>query len=197
MTIRLGLTGSIGMGKSTTAQMFRDLGVPVWDADAAVHALYAKDGGAVGPLGQLVPTAIVDGAVDRSVLKAEIAKIPDLLKQIEAIVHPLVAADRAAFARAHQKAPLIVFDIPLLFETGGNQRMDATLVVTVDAETQKTRVMDRPGMTEEVFHDLLSRQVPDAEKRARADHVIETYGLEQTKAAVETLVAELTNQAGT
>lgn len=191
MTYILGLTGSIGMGKSTTAQMFRDLGIPVWDADAAVHALYQKDGAAIAPLRSLAPMAVLDGAVDRKVLKSEIRKNPDLLKQIEAVVHPLVAADRQAFIVAHRDDPLLVLDIPLLFETGGDASVDGSLVVTTDSETQKNRVLARPGMTEDAFKTLLSRQMPDAEKRAHADFIIETNTLDQTKADVAALVEKL------
>ena len=189
----LGLTGSIGMGKSTTAQMFRDAGIPVWDADAAVHELYAKDGAAVGPVGALVPDAVKDGAISRDALKAAIAKDPDLITRLEQIVHPLVALDRASFL-ATQDAPLMVFDIPLLFETGAEEWLDSVLVVTVPADVQKSRVLSRPGMTEQQFERLLSRQMPDAEKRNRADHIIETLTLDDTRAAVRDLIAELTGR---
>ena len=189
----LGLTGSIGMGKSTTAQMFRDAGIPVWDADAAVHELYAKDGAAVGPVGALVPDAVKDGAISRDALKAAIAKDPDLITRLEQIVHPLVALNRASFL-ATQDAPLMVFDIPLLFETGAEEWLDSVLVVTVPADVQKSRVLSRPGMTEQQFERLLSRQMPDAEKRNRADHIIETLTLDDTRAAVRDLIAELTGR---
>jgi len=188
MTQVIGLTGSIGMGKSTTAQMFRDLGVPVWDADAAVHELYGTGGAAVAPLSQLVPDAIVDGAVDRSVLKTAIAKDAALLSQIEKIVHPLVAAHRAAFLQTHEGLKLVVLDIPLLFETGSFRSVDAIVVVTTDAETQRARVLSRPGMTEAHFQSILDRQLPDAEKRARAYHLIETDTLEGARAAVAHIV---------
>jgi dephospho-CoA kinase len=193
MSFRLALTGSIGMGKSTTAGMFRDLGVPVWDADDTVHRLYARDGAAVGPVAAIIPDAIRDGAVDRARLRAALKTDPDLLRRLETVVHPLVAADRARFCADHATAPLILLDIPLLYETGGETSADAVLVVTTDAETQRKRVMARPGMTEALFDQILSRQVPDAEKRARADHVIETNTLEQTRAAVAELVARLTS----
>lgn len=191
MSFVLGLTGSIGMGKSTTAAMFRDFGVPVWDADASVHKLYAAGGAAVTPIAALVPDAVKDGAIDRSVLRAAIAKDPRLLKQIETLVHPLVAQDRATFRVAHAAAPLIVLDIPLLFETGGDATCDATLVVTTTPEEQRRRVLAR-GTSEETLNDLISRQMPDAEKRARATYVIETDTLDGTRKDVAHLVSELT-----
>jgi len=179
------------MGKSTTAQMFRDHGVPVWDADAAVHRLYAKGGAAVAPVAALCPEAVVDGAVSRDRLKEAIAADPTLLSRLEAVVHPLVAEDRRAFLADHAQAALVVLDIPLLFETG-HAEVDSVLVVTTDPDTQRARVLERGGMTEEMFAHILSRQVPDAEKRARADHVIETNTLEQTRADVADLIETLT-----
>jgi dephospho-CoA kinase len=184
------------MGKSTTARMFRELGVPVWDADATVHRLYAVGGAAVGPVSSLVPDAIKDGAIDRDRLKSALKTDPDLLVRLESIVHPLVAADRADFIAAHRDAPLIVLDIPLLFETGGAAAVDAVAVVTTDADTQKSRVMARPGMTQDLFDHIMSRQTPDAEKRARADHLIETNTLEDTRARVAELVQLLTKAGG-
>ena len=194
MTVRLGLTGSIGMGKSTTAEMFRAQGVPVWDADATVHKLYGPNGAAVGPIAKLVPEAAPGDHVDRSALRAAIAQDPTLLSKLEKIVHPLVAADRAGFSNTHEAAPLLLFDIPLLFETGGDKNVDAVLVVSTDPGTQRQRVLARPSMTEETFVSLLARQMPDAEKRARADYVIETQSLEQTRAAVAELIQSLTEQ---
>ena len=179
------------MGKSTTAQMFRDEGVPVWDADATVHKLYAQGGAAVPAFMETLPQAVIDSAVDRSVLKSLIAKHPETIKTIENIVHPLVGADRAAFLAA-QDAPLVVFDIPLLFETGADAWLDSVLVVTVPADVQKERVMARGAMDEAMFAQILSRQMPDAEKRKKADHVIETLTLDATRAAVRKLIAELT-----
>ncbi|MDP3861574.1 MAG: dephospho-CoA kinase [Phaeovulum sp.] len=187
----LGLTGSIGMGKSTTAAMFAEAGVPVWDADAAVHALYARGGTAVAPIAAAFPAAVRDGVVDRGTLKTLLTTENQALSRLESLVHPLVAADRAAFIRAHASAPLIVLDIPLLFETGADALCDATLVVTAAPEVQRARVLSRPGITERQLDLFLARQLPDAEKRARATHVIETRSLEQTRAAVQDLIAKL------
>lgn len=187
---RLGLTGSIGMGKSTTAAMFRDAGLPVWDADATVHRLYAKDGAAVAPLAALYPEAISDQGVDRSALKARISADPDALKQIEAIVHPLVAADRAEFV-AKTVSDIAVFDIPLLFENGYDRQMDATLLVTASPDLQRSRVLARSGMTVDQFNLILSRQMPDAEKRSRATHIVETLSLDQTRAYVHALISHI------
>lgn len=195
MSLILGLTGSIGMGKSTTSGFFREAGVPVWDADAAVHALYAPCGAAVAPIAALHPAAEQGGAIDRAALRDWIAADPGALKQIEAVVHPLVAQSRAAFLAANADAPLVVLDVPLLFETGGNAYCDATVTVSAPPEVQRARVLARPGMTEAHLQTILSKQVPDAEKRARADHVIETLTLDQTRAAVFDLVDRLTRQA--
>lgn len=188
MSYRLGLTGSIGMGKSTTAQMFREEGVPVWDADAAVHRLYAPGGAAVEAVGALCPDAVVAGAVDRARLKGWLAEEPARLAQLEAVVHPLVAADRAEFI-ARADAPLVVLDIPLLFETGAD--VDGVLVVSAPEDVQRARVLARPGMTEAHLDAILARQMPDAEKRARADFVIETTDMAGARAAVRDLVRKL------
>ncbi|MDE4275335.1 dephospho-CoA kinase [Phaeobacter gallaeciensis] len=190
MTFKLGLTGSIGMGKSTTAKIFAELGCAVWDADAAVHRLYAPGGAAVAPMQAQFPEAIVDGAVDRSALKDIIARDPSALPRIEKIVHPLVGEDRAEFRRTAE-SDILVFDIPLLFETGGEAAMDAVACVTVDAETQKQRVLDRGTMTVEQFEQILQKQMPIGEKRARADYVIETDTLEHARAQVEQILAEI------
>lgn len=188
MTFRLGLTGSIGMGKSTTAQFFRDAGVPVWDADAAVHRLYATGGAAVEPLAALHPAALTPKGIDRAALKAWIATDPAALGQIEGIVHPLVAADRAAFlSRTH--ADIAVLDIPLLFEKNSEAEFDATLLVTAPVGLQRARVLARPGMTEAQLDIILSRQMPDAEKRRRATHIVETLTLDSTRAFVHALIA--------
>ena len=195
MSLVLGLTGSIGMGKSTTSGFFREAGVPVWDADAAVHQLYALGGAAVAAIGAIHAAAVRDGAIDRAALRAWIAADPTALRQIESIVHPLVARSRAEFLAANADSPLVVVDVPLLFETGGDRSVDASLVVTAPPEVQRARVLARPGMTEDHFQTILAQQLPDAEKRARADHVIETLTLDQTRAAVFDLIAQLTGQA--
>lgn len=191
MTHNLGLTGSIGMGKSTTAQMFRDVGVPVFDSDACVHNLYAAAGAAVAPIAALFPDAIVDGAVARTALAQIIVADPSALAQIERIVHPLVAAERQDFI-AQNPAPLLVFDIPLLFETGADAWLDSVLVVSAPADVQRARVLARAGMTPEKLDLIFARQMPDAEKRARADHLILTLDLDETRRAVQGLIAQLT-----
>ncbi len=188
---RLGLTGSIGMGKSTTAGFFVEMGVPVWDADAAVHRLYAVGGAAVGSLAAVWPAAERGGAIDRVVLKAIIAGDANALVRIEGIVHPLVAADRAGFAPV---SAIVVYDIPLLFEKGTEDVMDATLLVTAPPALQRARVMARPGMTEVMFAAILARQMPDRDKRALATHIIETLGMDAARAGVEALVAYIRTQ---
>ncbi len=188
MTFLLGLTGSIGMGKSTTARFFVELGVPVWDADAAVHRLYA--GPAVGTLAPHFPEAVRTGTVDRAVLKSRIATDPAALPLLESLIHPLVAADRAAFAAA-TTSDIAVFDIPLLFENGTEARMHATLLVTAPSALQRARVLARPGMTEQQFQTLLARQMPDARKRSLATHVVETLSLDATRAYVVALVSHI------
>ncbi|MET3837024.1 dephospho-CoA kinase [Brevundimonas sp. UYEF29] len=190
--ILLGLTGSIGMGKSTTTAMFADLGAVVWNADDAVHRLYAPGGAAVGPVGEAFPGVVVDGAVDRTRLAEALGKDDTAFRRLEAIVHPLVAQGRAADLEAARTAgvKLAVLDIPLLFETGGDRAVDAVVVVTADPAIQAERVLARPGMTRERFDAILARQMPDAEKRARADFVIDTgRGLEAARAEVEAIVA--------
>lgn len=189
--IVLGLTGSIGMGKSTTTAMFAEHGAVVWNADDAVHALYAAGGAAVEPIGEAFPGVIEDGAVDRTRLAEALGRDDQAFKRLEAIVHPLVAAGRAADLEAARDAgvKLAVLDIPLLFETGGDRAVDAVVVVTADAETQRRRVLSRPGMTVERFEAILARQTPDAEKRRRADFVIDTgRGLDVARARVAEIV---------
>lgn len=187
---RLGLTGSIGMGKSTTAGMFAAEGLPVWDADAAVHRLYGPDGAAVAPLAALCPKAASTHGIDRAALKDWIAADPSALAQLESIVHPLVAADRDAFI-AGSTADIVVLDIPLLFEKGTETQMDATLLCTAPAVLQKTRVLARGTMTERQLATILARQMPDAEKRARATHIVETLSLDSTRAYVRALIAHI------
>ncbi|MDQ1901308.1 dephospho-CoA kinase [Paracoccus sp. WLY502] len=195
MTFRLGLTGSIGMGKSTTAQMFRDMGHPVWDADEAVHRLYAPGGAAVDPVAAVFPGALRDGGIDRDALKAAIAGDPAALDRLSAIVHPIVAADREACITRHPDAPLVVLDIPLLYENGYETQMDGVAVVSADAETQRQRVMARPGMTADLLALILSRQMPDAQKRARADWIIPTDSMDAARRAVENIVKEIEARA--
>ncbi|RTL99056.1 dephospho-CoA kinase [Ancylobacter aquaticus] len=192
LPFRLGLTGSIGMGKSTTAQIFRELGVPVHDADAAVHALYGAEG--VAPVEAAFPGVVVDGRVDRARLGARVFGNDEAMKRLEAIVHPLVRAREKAFLDRAAEAgePIAVLDIPLLYETGAQDRVDAVLVVTAPEEVQRARVMARPGMSEETFAAILARQMPDAEKRRRADFVLDTsQGLDPARAAVAELLHQL------
>ncbi|MEL6266381.1 MAG: dephospho-CoA kinase [Pseudomonadota bacterium] len=191
--IRLGLTGSIGMGKSTTAGLFADEGVPVWDADATVHRLYAPGGAGAAAIAGLAPAAVPDG-VDRAALRAALAADATLLPRIEAAIHPLVAADRAAFlARAGAEgAAVVLLDIPLLFETGAETQVDHIVVVSAPEAVQRERVLARGGMTEADLDRILARQVPDAEKRRRADTVIDTArGIEPARADVRRLLARL------
>ncbi len=189
--IALALTGSIGMGKSATAQLFREEGVPVYDADASVHALYATGGAAVAQIEAAFPGTTTNGAVDRTKLRARALGDASAMAQLEAIVHPLTAASQRTF-RAHAaeaNAPLIVLDIPLLYETGGDARTDYVLVVTAPPDMQRARVMARPGMTEETYAAMMARQVSDAEKRARADFVLSTgFGFEYARDSVRALI---------
>ena len=191
MTFSLGLTGGIGMGKSTAAAMFAERGHPVWDADAAVHRLYAPGGVAVAPVGRAFPEAIVRGAVDRTILKAALTADPARLATLEAIVHPLVAADRTAFVRGHAAAPIVVLDIPLLFETGAEAQMDGVAVVSTDEHIRRARVLARPGMTEQTLDLILSRQLPDGTRRARADWIIPSHSLDAAAAAVDAICSEI------
>jgi dephospho-CoA kinase len=195
-----GLTGSIGMGKSTVLAIFADLGVPVWDADAAVHRLYAPGGAGVAPIRALVPNAVSRGPngkafINRAKLRTAILADQTLLQRIEAAIHPLVALDREAFlaeARA-SGAALAMCDIPLLFETHADAWLDVVIVVSAPADAQRARVMGRPGMTEATLAAILANQLPDAEKRARADYIVDTSrSKEHTRAQADAILAELT-----
>jgi dephospho-CoA kinase len=198
--ILVGLTGSIGMGKSETAGMFRALGVPVYDADAAVHRLYDRDGPAVAPIGAAFPGVVRDGAIDRQELGRQVLDDKAALRRLEAIIHPLVGADQQAFLHQAEAdgAALVVLDIPLLFETGGEKRVDAVVVVSAPADIQRARVLARPGMTEAKFEAILAKQVPDVEKRATADFVVNSgQGLDFARAQVAEIVAALQNRTAT
>jgi dephospho-CoA kinase len=194
MTFKLGLTGSIGMGKSTTAEMFRGHGIPIWDADKAVHELYATDGAAVEPIKAVFPTAIVDGAVSRDVLKHLLSRDPAHFKTLEKIVHPLVKAHRLDFVKTNASSDIILFDIPLLFETGGDSDMDAIVCVFVDPDIQKERVLQRGTMTKHEFQNILSRQMPSEQKLARSDFKVETNSLQDAKAQVDTIIETIRGQ---
>lgn len=189
----IGLTGSIGMGKSTTAAMFAAEGVPTWDADAAVHRLYGPGGAASAPVSALCPEAVSAEGVSRPALKDWLARTPGGLARLEAVVHPLVAADRAAFLEAARQkgADMALVDIPLLFETGGETSVDVTVVVSAPEELQRARVLARDGMDEDHLARILSRQMPDAEKRARADFVVESVDMQKARDSVRNIVARL------
>jgi dephospho-CoA kinase len=193
--IKLALTGSIGMGKSATAAMFAARGVPVYDADAAVHAVYGKGGEAVAPLEWHFPGVIgPDGAVDRNKLREKVAKNADAMKKLEAIVHPIIGGLQRAFLEQAEKAghDIVVLDIPLLFETGGDKRVDAIVVVTAPADVQKQRVLARGGMTEDEFEAIVARQTPDSVKQKRADFVINTgLGFPYAEAQVDAILEAL------
>ena len=190
----VGLTGSIGMGKTETAKMFTRLGVPVYDADAAVHRLYEKGGAAVPEIEKMFPNTIENGRVNREKLAKEITLIPDGFKKLEAIVHPLVGREQMEFlSDAMAKGvEMVVLDIPLLFETGGHKRMDAVVVVSAPADVQRARVLAREGMTAEKLDHILSRQMPDAEKRGKAHFVVQTdQGLDDAFEQVRHIVDAL------
>ncbi len=190
---RLGLTGSIGMGKSTTAAMFAAEGIPVWDADAAVHRIYAAGGLAVAPLSEAFPGALVEGGISRSALRSIIAADPSALSRIEQIVHPLVAADRTRFLdqAAVDGVDIVLLDIPLLFETGADGQMDGIVVVSAPLHLQRERVLARQGMTPAQLDLILSRQMPDAEKRARATWIIDTSTLPEANEQVRQVLARI------
>lgn len=190
--IILGLTGSIGMGKSATAGLFREAGVPVYDADAAVHALYTEGGAAVAPIEAAFPGVATNGAVDRTKLRTRVLDNPEAMKLLEGIVHPLAGeAQRDFRQQAHAGgAAFAVLDIPLLFETGGNRFCDYTAVVTAPADIQRARVLARPGITAETFESILARQMPDADKRARADFILSTaHGFDFARDQVQAITA--------
>lgn len=190
----LGLTGSIGMGKSTVARIFAEAGVPVFDADAAVHRLQGPEGALVDEIEAAFPGTTGAEGVNRSTLAERVLGEPEDLQRLEALIHPAVARERDAFVAAHSDAPLIVLDIPLLFEKGGADWVDKVAVVSADEEVQKLRTLARPGMTPEKFLRILSYQLPDAEKRKRADFVVPTdCSLDETRASVDRIIACLTS----
>jgi dephospho-CoA kinase len=197
--IVIGLTGSIGMGKSNAARSLRFLGVPVYDADAEVHKLYAKGGAAVAPIARVFPFAVRDGAVDRAKLSELLRADPAAVARLEKIVHPLVRRIQERFLRAlaMRREPAAVLDIPLLFETGGERRCDAVIVVSAPAYLQRQRVLRRPGMSDAKLDLLLGRQMPDAEKRRRADFVINTNrSYRETLLALERILRQLGVRSG-
>jgi dephospho-CoA kinase len=197
MMFLLGLTGSIGMGKSATAGMFREQGIPVNDADAVVHDLYA---GEAAPLIEAAfPGVVANGVVDRARLSRMLAENPDEFKRLEAIVHPLVRQKELEFRQSAELAgaDIAILDIPLLFENGGEKRLDAVVVVSADSEIQRQRVLARPGMTVEKFEMILSRQVPDREKRERADYIVETgSGFDNARMQVKAIIADIRSKLG-
>ena len=193
----LGLTGSIGMGKSTVAAMFADEAVPVFDADATVHRLQGPGGRVVAAIEAAFPGTTSDRGVDRAKLSAFVLGNDDAMRRLEGIVHPAVAEERAAFLAANADAPFVVFDVPLLFETGGDAHVDRIAVVSAAPEVQRARTLTRPGMTPAKFDAILARQMPDAEKRARADVVIATdVAIDQTREAVRRVIACMRAEAG-
>ncbi len=187
----IGLTGSIGMGKSETAKMFRKLGIPVYDADAAVHAIYAPGGSAVAPIEAAFPGVTGANGVDREALAKQVLNDAAALKKLESIVHPLVGLEQQKFLEqaTAEKAEIVVIDVPLLYETGGQKRVDCVVLVSAPYELQRERVLARPGMSEEKFQAILAKQVPDAQKREQADYIIDSsQGLEPAMAQVEALI---------
>jgi dephospho-CoA kinase len=193
--IRIGLTGSIGMGKSTTAKMFAAQGVPVHDADAIVHALY--EGRAAPLIEEAFPGTVFEGKVDRTLLSPRVLGKPDAMKRLEAIIHPLVREEEQLFLKNAKAVghPFVLLDIPLLFETGGESRVDVTVVVTADPEVQRQRVLERPGMSEERFQAILQKQMPDADKRKQADFQIDTgRGMEAAEQSVRSILKTLSSR---
>ena len=195
--ILIGLTGSIGMGKSTTAAMFREAGIPVYDADAEVHKAYDVGGAAVEPVGAAFPGVVREGRIDREELRKRVLGNPEALKVLNGIVHPIVGRARAAVFEAAQAqgADMVILDVPLIFETGGEKNMHKVIVVSAPPEMQRARVLAREGMTPERLDAILAQQVPDAEKRARADYVVDTgRGLEHAREQVAAIIADLRKQ---
>jgi dephospho-CoA kinase len=194
--IRLGLTGSIGMGKTAVARMFADEGVPVFDADAIVHQLQGPDGALADEIESAFPGTTNTQGVNRAILAERVLDNPDALRRLEALIHPAVARRREAFLAENRKSPLVVLDIPLLFEKGGWNQVDKVAVVSAPADVQRARVLARPGMTEEKFARILALQMPDPEKRARADFVVETDStMEATRDSVRRIIACLSGAA--
>jgi dephospho-CoA kinase len=194
----IGLTGSIGMGKSTTAAMFREAGVPVYDADAAVHEAYDVGGVCVGPVGEAFPGVVKGGRIDREALRQAVLGKPEAMAKLNSIVHPLLGRSRAKVFEAAEAAgaDLIVLDIPLLFETGGERNMDKVVVVSAPPDVQRARVLEREGMSPERLDAILAQQMPDAEKRKRADYVVDTgRGIEAAREQVREIIAKLRSQS--
>ena len=190
--IKVGLTGSIGMGKSTVADMFKNFGCPVFDADKAVHGLYEKGGAGIDIIKSFYPAAVVNSAVDREILRSYIAENPDKIRELETLIHPLVKKLRDDFLKTNQNKELLVFDIPLLFETGLNKNMDITVVVSAPYHVQHKRVMSREGMTEKIFSGLLAKQISNDEKKTMADIIIKTdESLNMTKSKVKEFISSL------
>ena len=190
--IKVGLTGSIGMGKSTVADMFKNFGYPVFDADKAVHDLYEKGGAGIDIIKSFYPAAVVNSAVDREILRSYIAENPDKIRELETFIHPLVKKLRDDFLKTNQNKELLVFDIPLLFETGLNKNMDITVVVSAPYHVQHKRVMSREGMTEKIFSGLLAKQISNDEKKTMADIIIKTdESLNITKSKVKEFISSL------
>ena len=195
----IGLTGSIGMGKSETSKMFARHGVPVCDADALVHQLYELGGAAVQPVSEVFPDTLVDGRIDRVRLSKTVIGNPEAIRKLETIVHPLVGLAQLNFLKtnAERGTPMVVLDIPLLLESKGPKRVDVIVVVSAPADMQRTRVLSRPGMTAEKLDIILQKQMPDAEKRVRADYIIDTsQGLAHAEAQVAALIEKLRGQPG-
>ena len=188
--IKVAITGSIGMGKSTVAAMFERAGIPLFDSDAEVHWLQGPGGALLGAIKERFPGTVKDGVLDRALLASRVLDDPEALAALEAIVHPAVAEARERFIARHSTAPILLFDIPLLFETGGEKAFDKVVVVSARPQIQRERVLARPGMTAEKLESILARQMPDSEKRARADFVVDTSGeLASTEAEVKAIIA--------